>query len=741
MIKFWINQKGYQLPLFLLLLLCSLMTSVCGKEVIGIGYVYYPNRDLTIAEQEIQKIIADTFGNTTYIEGKNYDVQLVLQTDVGWRDSNPAYGEYNFSWYLQFAELLKKYNIEWTPLLSYHYWPHWVVEQAVQDFGHDPRMRDENGNVTGGNFLPLSPSSPVWATYASDWTKKAMEAFKPYMGTTIKVIFLGNEVMYGLKPESYDSYTLQRWKEIKGDESAELPKGMESKKDHQLFRSNEWENMFCTLFKAARSVLNPELNVKFGTKLVPYAITSAWILKHGVFPSFFSVMNYSDIIGYDAYPPASHLQQIVYRQNVLSYLAEFNTTGNKATGVDVLTWLRDGLINYNMQYATFFSWNGTNWVATEDQKKGLRDAINWIVSEAQPRLSYKQRVHYVYSDFVLDATADVGWTVSDNSYTRMTAPTHLGRHFKLDMLVDYTLGTTSDKDADVNIVQVTTPIEIDSFAEKRIFFIDSASAKVTNKTTGYYVTVGPNGARTDSIVKIATANFKAGEDVFTTTKSLTTNLPWYQVLASANDMPTVIRVENTIFVTEGVVYAMGGSEKARRYIADLGSLLAKETEVPIQYQFPTIALADIENLFFEYGRFNLRSAWGGTKNVIAGTLSSEYFRKITNGIEVTTAASPGYYSVILPVELGSDVRALTVSADLKKNNLNQSNALYFSVDGENWVLVGANSTHWTWEKVEFDYELASDKKIELVFLKWEFSKPGDSNIWVTSLGNLRVIGK
>jgi len=107
---------------------------------------------------------------------------------------------------------------------------------------------------------------------------------------------------------------------------------------------------------------------------------------------------------------------------------------------------------------------------------------------------------------------------------------------------------------------------------------------------------------------------------------------------------------------------------------------------------------------------------------------------------ITDADAPnGNYNVQWSINCSADVRAMTVSCELFKNNLNQSNGIAVSTDGgKQWKTVGGNSADWSWQTIEKDVLMLSKPADGKLHFSWRFSKPETGNIWQVGLRNLKI---
>ncbi|MEI7867092.1 MAG: beta-galactosidase [Candidatus Methylumidiphilus sp.] len=120
-------------------------------------------------EYELDRIVFEIAGNDVYREGNGSTLQLVVQTEIPWKDTNPSEGVYDFSKFIEYAKTMKARGIKWTPLFSPHYPPQWAIDKYFNN-----QLTDKHGNKTGGFHLPFSPSSTVWKNDVPKWINTAL---------------------------------------------------------------------------------------------------------------------------------------------------------------------------------------------------------------------------------------------------------------------------------------------------------------------------------------------------------------------------------------------------------------------------------------------------------------------------------------------------------------------------------------------------------------------------------------
>ncbi len=541
-------------------------------DVIYIGVIKYINIvDPAANRTPLEQIITDLGGGDALRKGTYYDAQLIVSSDMGPNATHLGPGSYDFSKYIAYAELCKELGIKWSLQLSYHYAPGWYTTQCITDYGYDPRVRNEAGEVANGHFMPFSPSSPVWGDYCKDWAEAAVEALAPYMGTVIDDIMPGNEMMCNINiPTSYDEYTKQAWKDYTGNPSATLPIGLASTAQFQEFRSIQWYNAMKTLVDDVKNKTKTlGKSVKVSTKLVPYMLHSTWMLRSGIFPKVFDLIEEDsmDVIAVDFYPPTSHYYQTLYRRDKPMYLAEFNKGGGAdCTAAEIEGWIQDGVTNYNMKYATFFAWDasGDIWDITEEEKTGLKNAADWVLTLSGPIVQKTDVVRYNISTAVLGEDADTAWTLNSDSNKRMRAAMALTSVLNPLSNFAYEIGVGSDPDAATNIYQVTQNTTIaDTTTDKAIYLIEDHSTTVNITSGSKYVTTASSYVYSSpSYLVRNTENLSSGTQIYGSTpkwsngnRKLTTNLSGYtRYVDTYNGYPLAIKKDNTFFLGQDTAW-------------------------------------------------------------------------------------------------------------------------------------------------------------------------------------------
>lgn len=385
-------------------------TQVCATtpgEQYKVGVLFYRNKmdpydnnivtpmNWTEIGLELDKIRTDIAGDRPVRSGGGREVRLVVQTDVGWRDSEPVRGQYNFEWYKQFAEYCRVRNIKWTPLLSVHYAPDWILSTYDAD-----RVRDMQGQIViedDSPFLRISPSSAVWGVEAKAWVKAFVNAMAGHFGPNgvIDEVLIGNEMMYPNKMlTSYDAASRRKWNDQYG---TAFPTYFYAT-NYPQFRANELSYAIASMLIAAKEVL--PANVHVSSKLYPFFFPRSNDIEQdewrGYTDASIGYMNshFRGIFALDSYPnsycrqgwtPLHDYSAAGSRSSLPLYVAEFNR--NKAcaavlTRTDTSQAAIDGF-NNRVRTFVFFAWNPSgkdkDLAITPEQKLGLADAMNSVV--------------------------------------------------------------------------------------------------------------------------------------------------------------------------------------------------------------------------------------------------------------------------------------------------------------------------------------------------------------------------
>jgi hypothetical protein len=461
--------------------------SPSGHPIIYLGVTYFSDGDLNHDSSELQAIIS-AFGGSPYRYGNAYDVQLVIESEIGWNETEPSSGDYShFGHYQQFAELVRSLGLVWTPLLSYHYVPGWVSSAYAAD-------------AMPSAFMPFVPNSAVWSGPAAAWTRQAMQALAPYFGNPIQVVLCGNEMLTAKRASDTDTSAA----------------GFDA-------RSQAWANALATLVNAAKGVVQGRVPVT--TKLVPYEVHATEMLRGSMFPHVYDLLDSLDVIAIDAYGPSDTEYQALFRSDKATFLTEFNLASGGASGNQLLAWVQQGVSRYNLRYAAWFCWKcspapgsgESDYSMTADEQRGLRDAIDWVVGLGSVFSPPSRSVAFQLSAEIL--------TKSDPSW--MIAPEEAGRHGAVILLgsqlapavryeVDYRPRT-----ADVQIVQVIDSRSAGTFNQRAIYLLEETAARVSAPEGTFYVS-GNSGNSDATVVNPASRAY--GLQVFDWTPTWNTGV-------------------------------------------------------------------------------------------------------------------------------------------------------------------------------------------------------------------------
>lgn len=512
-----------------------------GHPIVYLGVVYFAKYDTAIDRQELESIIT-AFGGTnrtTYRVGRAYDVQLVIQSELAWYDSegagavnasDPVAMQAAFKKYQDFAALIQELKLVWTPLLSYHYTPGWVTTKYAKD-------------AMPNRFMPFIPQSAVWSQEASAWTRKAMQQLSPYFGTSIKAVLCGNEMMTAKRP----------------GEIAPTPAELDA-------RSSAWANAIASLVNAAKSVVQGRVPVT--SKLFPYETHATEMLQTSVFPHVYDLLDSLDVIGIDAYPPSHAEYQAFFRSNKATYLAEFNKAEgfSAATRNDVLSWIQLGVSRYNVRYATWFCWKCVpdkpgeiDYSMTADQKLGLNDAINWLLNLNAVYTLPTRSVAFQFSKNVLNKIHP-DWMIPEGEAYRQEAALTLATklpYFQVRYEIDYRPRT-----ADVQIVQVIDHQSVSSFSRRAIYLLESPYARISAPEGSFFVS-GDSGNSDGKVTY--TPSLAPGTQVFDWTpqwdfegvrrlaSQYVTPSVW---VTSPGGVPVAGKYGNSFFIAQGTLHQL-----------------------------------------------------------------------------------------------------------------------------------------------------------------------------------------
>jgi hypothetical protein len=437
--------------------------SAVGHPIVYLGVVYFqnindPNRPSDSAALDA---IVQAFGGQTYFTGAAYDVQLVIESEIGWDATEPYAPDdprhsFNFGAFQQFAELVRSKHLVWTPLLSYHYVPTWVSTKYSAD-------------AMPSAFMPFVPTSAVWSNEASTWTQQAMQALAPYFGDPIQVVLCGNE-MTTAKRSTDSSY-----------QAADFDA-----------RSQSWANALSTLVNAAKGVVQGRVPVS--TKLVPYELHATEMLQHGMFPHAYDLLDSLDLVAIDAYPPTDIEYQALLRSAKAIYLSEFNDpAGQVASGADLLSWVELGVSRYNLRYAAWFCWDchpgsagGTDYSMTTDQQQGMRNAIGWVTGLSSVYSPPATSAAFQLSTDIL-SKSDSAWMVSADEESRHAAAFALPS--KLAVPVRYEVDYRP-RPADVHLQQVVDAESAATFGQPGLYLLEEPAAQVAAPEGTFFTSAG-----------------------------------------------------------------------------------------------------------------------------------------------------------------------------------------------------------------------------------------------------------
>lgn len=382
----------------------------CSKtaaEKYKIGVVLYRNGmsigDIAVVLDSIKRDIANSRPVRTGSNGR--EVRLVVQMDVGWAETEPSRGAYDFQWLKEFARLCESKGIKWTPLLSAHYVPAWAYSSYDAQ-----RLRNMQGQIVADDsnpFLKFSPSSSVWGLETRAWIRAFIDAmaydgaYNHFVNGAIDELLIGNEMMYpSAMLTSKDSASQQKWRDRYG--TTAFPTTFTT--TYQTFRAEELSYAITAIVKAATDRLREigMSQVGVSSKLYPFYFPRSGDVESDRWRGYtnssisFINTNFSGLFALDSYPnsfcgkswsPASDYSAARSRTSLPLYVAEFNR--NKYDCLTPLTRAQtsstatSGFQSYGVRTFVFFAWNPTGADAalaiTADQKLGLADAMNWVV--------------------------------------------------------------------------------------------------------------------------------------------------------------------------------------------------------------------------------------------------------------------------------------------------------------------------------------------------------------------------
>lgn len=396
--------------------------------------MYHHDKPAGYDEDQLNKIVHEIASDDVYREGNGNTLQLVVQTEISWKDTSPEEGIYDFSKFVEYAKAMKARGIKWTPLLAAHNIPEWAKVKYYNNIPTNKkgeRHFNANGETTDGIFLPFSPSSMVWRKEITNWMNAALEQLNPYIGKTkndvISEIFITNEMMYKggkltdevkeVKKDSsvittFDEATLQAW-QTRNYESlyGVIPRNFYLESSYRIdaflkFRAEELAYCLGYLKSSVEYKLASlgKNSVPVTWKLTPYrfdakpdkepyfsGLTGSQVsyLFNDINPKIIAIDEWEHDGSGSSLVDAIGTVRRFDRQNHPIYLAEFNKMEDQypyglPTKEQILSWIKKTK-PLNVTNWTFFSWNGTGTVGTHEgpiqpeQKQGLKDAFNYIL--------------------------------------------------------------------------------------------------------------------------------------------------------------------------------------------------------------------------------------------------------------------------------------------------------------------------------------------------------------------------
>lgn len=381
-------------------------------------------------ENDIESIVTSIASNKPHRELGNKKLDLVIQLDVSWANTEPFENSFNFNKYLEIAEICKRKGIKWTPLLAAHYVPNWARDKYNNDV-----LRDPNGNtipIGETPFLRFSPSSRIWSLETKNWIEKFIETLQSYIGidNVIEEILVGNEMMYPAfninqdNPYLYsnDAATVNTWQSqhnipLSSFNNVEeiFPQSYTETTVLQDFRANELSYAIASMTTAAIEKLDllGKEEVGVSSKLFPYFFPhnewSAYNMMKGYTDASLGHMdaNFRNVFAIDSYPNdycsdgnrsliqdyelAVNHPNSSYKRTIKDvYVAEFNRPylngcqNYTLTDDDVYRAIMDGVQYYNVKMFTFFAWNSDGLLEdkydmTNNQKQGMKRAFDAII--------------------------------------------------------------------------------------------------------------------------------------------------------------------------------------------------------------------------------------------------------------------------------------------------------------------------------------------------------------------------
>jgi hypothetical protein len=237
----------------------------------------------------LDQLVRDVASSKPHRQRGATTVDLVVQMEVRWNQTQSTVGATDFEWHNRFANECRKRGIRWTPLLSTHYVPAFIKTlyakdqlKAVAPISFDPY---QFSNL----YLKHAPSSTIWRNDAADWAAQ----FVRYMAAhgqlgpngVIDEILVGNELMFpstntaGGVLTSKDDSSVARWNVLNTGQA--FP--MTFSDAFRDFRGRELGFMLRDMLTRVKSELSAAGHgeVLASTKFVPYKFyrTVQWV--HG----------------------------------------------------------------------------------------------------------------------------------------------------------------------------------------------------------------------------------------------------------------------------------------------------------------------------------------------------------------------------------------------------------------------------------------------------------------------------
>lgn len=243
-----------------MVVLFSLMGYSQKEYKVGVNLFRYVNADklnqYEITEMTLDSIVASLAANNPQRESDTgtslKKIQLVVQLEVPWDLTEPSAGDYNFTWYKNFATWCEDRKIKWTALLSPHNVPGFIRDKYSADI-----IRKVDGSEVSSPFLVFSPSSKVWndpdnpnngevGKWIKEFVKQMSETnhfsrLSTNSSKAIDEILIGNEMIYPFNKEtSGDDATKAKW-EAKGNSLNSYPSTIQS-------FVNGWQGFYNTTY-------------------------------------------------------------------------------------------------------------------------------------------------------------------------------------------------------------------------------------------------------------------------------------------------------------------------------------------------------------------------------------------------------------------------------------------------------------------------------------------------------------